>query len=533
MTHPVITIENLGKKYRLNHRLGGQSYYSLREAVVEGSGYLVKRCWDTVRRPFIGGVPAGSLSPVEDFWALKDISLEINRGESVGIIGKNGAGKSTLLKILSRITEPTTGRFRLRGRLSSLLEVGTGFHSELTGKENIYLNGAILGMSRAEVRRKFDEIVHFAEVEKFLDTPVKRYSSGMYVRLAFAVAAHLEPEILVVDEVLAVGDAAFQKRCLGRMGEVASSGRTVLFVSHNMGAVLQLCPRSILLHNGRIVIELYPGIPDKTGERELIEAMKKGAFDLVVSSTGPLGAFSPSVNIVDIPYLFRDNAHADAVLDGPIGKALLTDIDRSGIKGLAFWENGFRHLTNARAAGRTCMEVKGLKIRVMENKVHVSAWKAAGLKPVAMAWGELHQALLKGEVDGQENPVAVFYSNKFWDVQKFFTLTHHVYSPAPLLMNKERFYAMPLTDRLLFMETAVEVAKLQRKGNRDAEEQKLKEIEANGVTVVRDVDRASYERAMAPAMAGWYKLFGKDRINAIIGTRVAPSTSKAGGATPS
>jgi len=256
MTHPIITVENLGKRYRLNHHFGGQRYYSLREAVVERSGYLVKQCWNAVRRPFIRGIPAATLSPsVEDFWALKGISLEIHRGESVGIIGKNGAGKSTLLKILSRITEPTTGRFRLRGRLASLLEVGTGFHSELTGKENIYLNGAILGMTRAEVQRKFDEIVHFAEVEKFLDTPVKRYSSGMYVRLAFAVAAHLEPEILVVDEVLAVGDAAFQKKCLGRMGEVASSGRTVLFVSHNMGAILQLCPRSILLHNGSIVID--------------------------------------------------------------------------------------------------------------------------------------------------------------------------------------------------------------------------------------------------------------------------------------
>ncbi len=267
--------------------------------------------------------------------------------------------------------------------------------------------------------------------------------------------------------------------------------------------------------NGRIVIDLYPGIPDKTGERELVEAMKKGTFDLVVSSTGPLGTFSPSMNIVDIPYLFRDNAHADAVLDGRIGKALLSDVDRHGIKGLAFWENGFRHLSNARVAGRTLMEAKGLKIRVMENRVHIAAWKAAGLKPVAMPWGDLRQALVKGEVDGQENPVAIFYSNRFWEVQKFFTLTHHVYSPAPLLMNKERFYAMPLADRVLFIETAMEVAKLQRKGNRDAEEQKLKEIEAKGVTVVRDVDRASYERAMAPETARWYKTFGKDRIDAI------------------
>ena len=192
------------------------------------------------------------VSPTPDFWALRDVSFDVQQGEVLGIIGRNGAGKSTLLKILSRITEPTAGRVTLRGRVASLLEVGTGFHPELTGRENIFLNGAILGMSRAEIRRKFDEIVAFAEVEQFLDTPVKRYSSGMYVRLAFAVAAHLEPEILVVDEVLAVGDAEFQKKCLGKMGEVAKGGRTVLFVSHNMAAIRRLCSRVILLKNGRI-----------------------------------------------------------------------------------------------------------------------------------------------------------------------------------------------------------------------------------------------------------------------------------------
>src|SRR6202011_3565898 len=188
----------------------------------------------------------------KDFWALKDVSLEVKRGEVVGIIGRNGAGKSTLLKILSRITDPTKGRIEIRGRVASLLEVGTGFHQELTGRENIFLNGAILGMTRAEIKRKFDEIVAFAEVEEFLDTPVKRYSSGMYVRLAFAVAAHLDPEILVIDEVLAVGDAEFQKKCLGKMAEVAKGGRTVLFVSHNMGAVTRLCSRAILLSAGRL-----------------------------------------------------------------------------------------------------------------------------------------------------------------------------------------------------------------------------------------------------------------------------------------
>ena len=190
---------------------------------------------------------------VEEFWALKDVSFEVKQGEVLGIIGRNGAGKSTLLKILSRITEPTEGRVVIRGRVASLLEVGTGFHPELTGRENIFLNGAILGMTQREIRRKFDEIVAFAEVEKFLDTPVKRYSSGMYVRLAFAVAAHLEPEILVVDEVLAVGDAEFQKKCLGKMDEVSRrQGRTVLFVSHNMDAVLRLCSRAILLESGTV-----------------------------------------------------------------------------------------------------------------------------------------------------------------------------------------------------------------------------------------------------------------------------------------
>jgi lipopolysaccharide transport system ATP-binding protein len=196
-----------------------------------------------------------STASKEEFWALKDVSFEVKRGEVVGIIGRNGAGKSTLLKILSRITEPTEGRVTLRGRVASLLEVGTGFHPELTGRENIFLNGAILGMTKAEIKKKFDEIVAFAEVERFLDTPVKRYSSGMYVRLAFAVAAHLEPEILVVDEVLAVGDAEFQKKCLGKMKDVATGGRTVLFVSHNMLAVRSLCEKALVLNKGTKVAE--------------------------------------------------------------------------------------------------------------------------------------------------------------------------------------------------------------------------------------------------------------------------------------
>ena len=241
MTETVISVENLGKRYVLGASNASSGYKTLRESI-----------GDAMRSPF-RRVPAPS--PADDFWALKGVSFEIRRGDVVGIVGRNGAGKSTLLKVLSRITEPTTGRIMLKGRVASLLEVGTGFHPELTGRENIFLNGAILGMSRVEIKRKFDEIVAFAEIERFLDTPVKRYSSGMYVRLAFAVAAHLEPEILIIDEVLAVGDSEFQKKCLGKMDDVAKrEGRTVLFVSHNMGIISQLCTRGVLLKNGQVVL---------------------------------------------------------------------------------------------------------------------------------------------------------------------------------------------------------------------------------------------------------------------------------------
>jgi lipopolysaccharide transport system ATP-binding protein len=237
---PIIKADKLGKEYKLGTR--DAAYATVRETL---AGWA-RAPLDLLRR---GGRRKGA----QTVWALRDVSFEINPGEVVGIIGRNGAGKSTLLKLLSRITEPTTGRAELYGRVGSLLEVGTGFHPELSGRENIYLNGSILGMSRAEIESKFDEIVAFAEVEKFLDTPVKRYSSGMYVRLAFAVAAHLEPEILVVDEVLAVGDHAFQQKCLNKMRDVSAHGRTVLFVSHNMGAISRLCERCILLDQGRIL----------------------------------------------------------------------------------------------------------------------------------------------------------------------------------------------------------------------------------------------------------------------------------------
>lgn len=245
MMSSVISVENLGKKYLLSHQSQQERYVALRDVLTEG---VRKFC-----RRVTGGCDPGDDSRREEFWALRDVSFEVQQGERIGIIGRNGAGKSTLLKILSRITEPSTGTVRMRGKIASLLEVGTGFHPELTGRENIYLNGALLGMGRSEISRKFDSIVDFAEMEKFLDTPVKRYSSGMYVRLAFAVAAHLEPEILVVDEVLAVGDAQFQKKCLGKMEDLSSrEGRTVLFVSHNMSAIELLCDKAVWLSGGKV-----------------------------------------------------------------------------------------------------------------------------------------------------------------------------------------------------------------------------------------------------------------------------------------
>ena len=249
MSDSIISVENLSKKYLIRHERQG-NYTNLRDVIANKARQTFKSVTHLIGRP--SSNRTSDSKTIEEFWALKDVSFEIKQGEVVGIIGRNGAGKSTLLKILSRITEPTTGSVKIKGRVASLLEVGTGFHPELTGRENIFLNGAILGMTKAEIKRKFDEIVAFAEIEKFLDTPVKRYSSGMYVRLAFAVAAHLEPEILLVDEVLAVGDAAFQKKCLGKMGDVAKKGRTVLFVSHNMAAVTQLCAKTILIKSGQL-----------------------------------------------------------------------------------------------------------------------------------------------------------------------------------------------------------------------------------------------------------------------------------------
>lgn len=270
----VIRSEGLGKKYLIGHESSRERYQTLRDAAARSVRRFGRSAMDLVSgRPMIAG------DELEELWALKNVSFEIKRGEVTGVIGSNGAGKSTLLKILSRITEPTGGRVTIQGRVASLLEVGTGFHPELTGRENVFLNGAILGMTKREINAKFNEIVAFAEVEKFLDTPVKRYSSGMYVRLAFAVAAHLEPEILIVDEVLAVGDAQFQSKCLGKMQDVSHDGRTVLIVSHNMAMIRSLCSRAIVLSAGSIAsdgtvdegIQRYLSNRDATAGHQLDE----------------------------------------------------------------------------------------------------------------------------------------------------------------------------------------------------------------------------------------------------------------------
>jgi len=291
----VIRAQNIGKKYLISHQQR-ERYQAFRDSLAAVFKNMLS--WVSGRR----GTKRFRHANREPFWALEGVGFEIARGERVGIIGRNGAGKSTLLKVLSRITEPTTGRVAIRGKVASLLEVGTGFHPELTGRENIFLNGAILGMTKDEIRRKFDDIVAFSEIEKFLDTPVKRYSSGMYVRLAFAVAAHLEPEILIVDEVLAVGDAAFQKKCLGRMGEVSREGRTVLFVSHNMSAVRQLCDRAMVIDGGNKVFDGEVGDAISFYQERLLADGDNGSRNPVtfVKSAAGLPVWIPSVGVHDV-----------------------------------------------------------------------------------------------------------------------------------------------------------------------------------------------------------------------------------------
>jgi lipopolysaccharide transport system ATP-binding protein len=289
MSDTVIKIESLSKQYRLGVVNHGMLYRDLQ-------GWWARARGKEDPNSMIGTENQEHAKTGDRFWALKDINLEVKQGDTLGIIGRNGAGKSTLLKVLSRVTAPTLGQINVKGRIASLLEVGTGFHPELTGRENIYLNGAILGMNKAETGRKFDEIVDFAGVERFIDTPVKRYSSGMYVRLAFAVAANLEPEILLVDEVLAVGDAEFQKKCLGKMGDVAKEGRTVLFVSHNMAAIRNLCVRAILLKEGQIIV-------DGTSEEALNHYLSQQTVENSVATAAEIESCMEGVILRNNPHI--------------------------------------------------------------------------------------------------------------------------------------------------------------------------------------------------------------------------------------
>ena len=310
MSNIAICVENLSKKYILGEELHGKSK-SFREAISSNVRSFGQKVFNSSRNK--------QVRSNDEFWALKDISFEINQGDRVGIIGRNGAGKSTLLKVLSRITEPTQGKIKIKGRVASLLEVGTGFHPELSGRENIYLNGAILGMSKVEIKRKFDEIVDFAEIEKFLDTPVKRYSSGMYVRLAFSVAAHLEPEILIVDEVLAVGDANFQKKCLGKMQDVSKDeGRTVLFVSHNSDAIQRLCRTCLMMESGKVIdYGVTANIMAGYLSRSTFKASPKVWVDLsnVKSSSGNKKAHFVSVQYNSFNEALSFNPYPDGVLE--------------------------------------------------------------------------------------------------------------------------------------------------------------------------------------------------------------------------
>ena len=272
--------------------------------------------------------------------------------------------------------------------------------------------------------------------------------------------------------------------------------------------------------NGRIEIKIYPSMQLGKGEREMLEGVQQGAIDLLVTSTGPLGGFSPSINILDFPFLFRDFSHVDLVMDGRVGRKLLDDFEKVSVKGLAFWENGFRHLSNSKVPVKKVEDGKGLKIRTMENKVHLAAWKGAGFNPTPMAWGEVFTAMQQGVIDGQENPIAVYYTSKLWDArQKNLSLTGHVYSPAPILMSKKTFDAMPGEDKEWFLKTALEVARFQRKINRDAEESRLNELSGKGVAVVRDVDRDSFKRAMAPVYDQFSSQFPKAEIEAIMNAR--------------
>ena len=271
--------------------------------------------------------------------------------------------------------------------------------------------------------------------------------------------------------------------------------------------------------NGRITLTLFTDSQLAKGEQEMLQALQMGTIDIYVGSTGPVGNFSPSMNILDIPFLFRDFQHVDKVLDGPIGKGLLADLEKNQLKGLAFWENGFRNLTNSRGPIRTPDQAKGLKLRTMENKTHMAAFKAAGISPTPMAWAEVYPALEQKVIDAQENPIAVIYSSKIYEVQKFLSLTGHVYSPAPVIFSMMKWNRIPKADQEIIQKAAVEVAAFQRKLNRDAEAAKIKEMESKGMVVTRDVDKPAWQAAMKPAFADFEKQFGKDKIDAIVNTK--------------
>ena len=397
----IITVENVGKRYTLRHKVNGERYTALRDVIARGAVVPFRAIGKRMRAliGLNGSHPPVSAHPpsndtVENFWALRGVSFEVKQGDVLGIIGRNGAGKSTLLKILSRITEPTEGRIRIKGRVASLLEVGTGFHPELTGRENIYLNGSILGMSRAEIKAKFDEIVAFAEVERFLDTPVKRYSSGMYVRLAFAIAAHLEPEILIVDEVLAVGDAEFQKKCLGKMQEVASrQGRTVLFVSHQIGAIRRLCTAACLLKRGQT-----EGITSvDAAVNEYSSSIKQSSFDLDFSGIARKHDWGQSAKILRVRIAPESSFQYGEPLD------LIFTIEchspiRNAMVGMGFDSlDGYRVLTldsdNTSATSLTLPEgTHEVRFKVDRNPLH----------PTTYNWGA---SLVSGthKLDGLEN----------------------------------------------------------------------------------------------------------------------------------
>jgi len=377
LVKPAIHVRELSKRYQVRQAQTRATYRTLRETLTEKALTAIQR-WRRNKEVRRG----------EDFWALRDVSFEIETGEVVGIIGRNGAGKSTLLKILSRITKPSSGEVELRGRVGSLLEVGTGFHPELTGRENVYLNGAILGMTRKEIQKQFDAIVDFAGIQRFLETPVKRYSSGMYVRLAFAVAAHLNPEILVVDEVLAVGDAEFQRKCLGRMKDVATSGRTVLFVSHNMAAIQSLCTRAVLLASGRVS---YTGDVNSVITKYLAEATNSEA----IFDRGPL-KWVRARQIDEVLLIEAAYEHTSPLLLPSLG-FVVSDVLGSPVFGLNPKLSGIDRVAPISSAGVVRASIRAP--RLVDGQYRLSIWFGDGYQDFVS-----HQDCITFEVTGWAGP---------------------------------------------------------------------------------------------------------------------------------